>query len=139
MNIINRIARAILCGAVLASTAACATVTRGSHDTWSVQTEPSGAAVRTTNQFACDSTPCTFKMERKAEFDVTITKPGYKSWTGHVTHHVAGAGGAGMAGNVLLGGIIGAGVDVATGAMYDLVPNPLSVKLETEGKANGAP
>ena len=112
----------------------CATVTRGSSDTWSVNTEPSGAAVRTTNQFACDSTPCTFKMARKSEFDVTITKPGYKTWTGHVTHHVAGAGGAAMAGNVILGGLIGAGVDAYSGAMNDLVPNPLTVKLEIEEK-----
>lgn len=113
----------------------CATVTRGSNDTWTVNTEPSGAAVRTTNQFACDSTPCTFKMARKSEFDVTITKPGYKNWTGHVTHHVSGAGGAGMAGNVLLGGLIGAGVDAYSGAMNDIVPNPLSVKLEKDEPA----
>jgi hypothetical protein len=110
----------------------CATVTRGSTDTWSVNTTPTGAAVKTTNQFACDATPCTFKMKRKSEFDVTITKPGYKTWTGHVSHHVAGAGGAAMAGNVILGGIIGAGVDASTGAMLDLVPNPLNVTLETE-------
>lgn len=112
--------------------AGCATVTRGTNDTWTVNTTPVGAAVKTTNQFACDSTPCTFKMPRKSEFDVTITKAGYKAWTGHVTHHVAGAGGAGMAGNVLVGGIIGAGVDVSSGAMLDLVPNPLSVTLEKD-------
>ncbi len=112
--------------------AGCATVTRGTNDTWSVNTTPTGAAVKTTNQFACDATPCTFKMPRKSEFDVTISKTGYKTWTGHITHHVAGAGGAGMAGNVLVGGIIGAGVDVASGAMLDLVPNPLSVTLEKE-------
>jgi hypothetical protein len=41
-----------------------------------------------------------------------------------------------MAGNVLLGGIIGAGVDVATGAMLDLVPNPLVVKLEAMSAAD---
>ncbi|HEX3367214.1 translation initiation factor 2 [Phenylobacterium sp.] len=112
----------------------CATVTRGSNDTWTVNTEPSGAAVKTTNQFFCEATPCTFKMPRKSEFDVTITKAGYKAWTGHVTHHVSGAGGAGMAGNVLVGGLIGIGVDAYSGAMNDLVPNPLSVTLE---KAEG--
>jgi hypothetical protein len=109
---------------------ACATVTRGASDTWTVNTDPVGAAVKTTNQFFCDSTPCTFKMARKSEFDVTISKPGFKTWTGHVTHHVSGAGGAGMAGNVILGGIIGIGVDAYSGAMNDLVPNPLTVKLE---------
>jgi|TARA_R100000935_G_scaffold22796_2_gene41903 hypothetical protein len=97
-----------------------------------VETEPSGASVKTSNQFACDATPCTFKMPRKSEFGVTISKDGYKTWTGQVTTRVSGAGGAGMAGNVLVGGVIGAGVDVATGAMLDLDPNPLVVKLEPQ-------
>jgi len=34
-----------------------------------------------------------------------------------------------MAGNVLLGGIIGAGVDAATGATKKLTPNPIRVTL----------
>lgn len=134
MTMMTRAARAALCCALLASTAACATVTRGSSTAWTVNTDPGGAAVKTSNQFACDATPCTFKMPRKSQFSVTITKPGYKTWEGQVTNKVSGAGGAGMAGNVLVGGIIGAGVDVATGAMLDLVPNPLTVKLEPEEK-----
>ena len=134
MITLKQAARAAVCLAAASSLGACATVTRGSSDTWTVNSTPSGAAVKTTNQFACDSTPCTFKMARKSDFDVTITKAGYKTWTGHVTHHVSGAGGAGMAGNVILGGIIGAGVDAYTGAMMDLVPNPLAVKLEKDEK-----
>ncbi len=116
----------------------CATITRSEHDTWTVKTTPGSATVKTSNGFACDATPCTFRMERKAEFDVTITKPGYKTWQGHVTHKVSGAGGAGMAGNVLVGGIIGAVVDSNTGAMFDLVPNPLEVTLEPEGSASAS-
>jgi hypothetical protein len=116
----------------------CATVTRGNNDTWTVNTTPTGASVKTTNQFFCESTPCTFKMARKSDFDVTITKPGYKTWTGHVTHHISGAGSAGMAGNVILGGIVGAGVDAYTGAMNNIVPNPLNVTLEKEEVAQSA-
>ncbi|HEY3948322.1 PEGA domain-containing protein [Phenylobacterium sp.] len=112
--------------------AGCATITRGTTDTWTVNTTPVGATVRTSNFFSCDQTPCTFKMSRKAEFDVTISKVGYKTWTGHVTHHVASSGGAAMAGNVILGGVIGAVGDAASGAMLDLVPNPLSVTLEKD-------
>ena len=41
-----------------------------------------------------------------------------------------GGGGAAMAGNVFLGGIIGAGIDAGTGAMYEHKPNPLMVTLE---------
>ena len=40
-----------------------------------------------------------------------------------------GAGTAGMAGNLVVGGIIGMGVDAATGAMNSHVPNPLVVTL----------
>jgi len=71
-------------------------------------------------------------VERNTEFDVTITKAGYRTWTGHVTHHMSGGGTAGMAGNVLIGGVIGAIVDTSTGATQDLVPNPLHVTLEAE-------
>ncbi|CAN7198981.1 hypothetical protein LJR225_000639 [Phenylobacterium sp. LjRoot225] len=86
--------------------------------------------MRTSTAFACDATPCTFQMPRKSEFDVTVTKAGYKTWQGHVSRHVAGGGGAGFAGNVLIGGLIGAGVDAASGAMMDLTPNPMNVVLE---------
>ena len=126
-------------GAIALTLGGCATVTRGTNDTWSVNTTPSGAAVKTTNQFFCEATPCTFKMPRKSDFDVTISKAGYKPWTGHVTHHIAGGGSAGMAGNVILGGIIGAGVDAYSGAMNDLTPNPLNVTLEHEETAQVSP
>ena len=37
-----------------------------------------------------------------------------------------------MAGNVIFGGLIGAGVDAATGAMDSHKPNPLVVQLVAE-------
>lgn len=115
------------------SVGACATVTRGMHEAFTVETEPSGASVETSNGLHCEATPCTFaRVERKAEFTVTITKAGYRTWSGTVTHHTAGAGAAGMAGNVLVGGLIGVGVDATSGATQDLTPNPLHVTLEVE-------
>jgi hypothetical protein len=110
----------------------CATITRGTSTDWTVNTTPPSAAVSTSNGFTCEQTPCTFKMKRKSEFQVTITKPGYKTWTGQVTNKVAGAGGAAMAGNLIAGGIIGAGVDASNGSMLDLTPNPLNVTLEPQ-------
>lgn len=120
-------------GLVLAaamSLSGCATITRGTHDAFVVETDPIGASVKTSNGFSCDATPCTFRMKRNSDFEVTINKPGYKTWVGHVTHKVAGGGGAAMAGNVLLGGVVGAVLDSNNGAMDDLVPNPLTIKLE---------
>jgi hypothetical protein len=38
----------------------------------------------------------------------------------------------GVADNVLVGGVIGLGVNMYTGASQDLVPNPVTVTLEPE-------
>jgi hypothetical protein len=112
---------------------ACASVTRGSTDAWEVNSDPIGARVETTNGFSCEATPCAMRMKRKSEFVATVTKPGYRPATISVTHKTAKAGAAGMAGNVLVGGLIGVVVDSSTGATQDLVPNPAFVKLERAG------
>lgn len=137
---------ALLCVALSgAALSGCATITRGTNDVFEVNTVPSQAQATTTNGFACVS-PCALKMPRRSEFDVVISKAGYETAQAHVTNAVAGAGGAAMAGNVILGGIIGAGVDAGTGAMLDLRPNPLNVTLAPlgtqvaqAGKAQAAP
>jgi hypothetical protein len=115
---------------VAAAVSGCATVTRGTQEVWTVNTVPSGAAVKTSNGYGCDDTPCTFKMDHRSTFDVTITKPGYRQWQGNVTHQFAAGGGAAFAGNVVLGGGVGMIVDTASGATQKLVPNPLNVTLE---------
>ncbi len=113
---------------------ACATVTRGSNDTWVAETDPRGATVTTSNGFTC-TTPCSLRMPRRSEFVATVERAGCETLQASVTHQVSGAGGAGMAGNVLVGGLIGAAVDMGTGAMNDLVPNPLQLDLVCEGDA----
>lgn len=123
-----RHASLILSGLVILS--GCATVTRGSKDVLEIKTTPAGAQVQTSNGFSCSSTPCAIKMPRRSEFVVDITRPGCKPMDVNVTHKTADGGAAGVAGNVLVGGIIGLGVDAATGASQDLVPNPVEVTLE---------
>lgn len=44
-----------------------------------------------------------------------------------------------MAGNVLVGGLIGVGVDAASGATKDLRPNPLVLQLVAETPGCEAP
>lgn len=107
----------------------CATITRGTTQAWTVDTVPSGADVRLSNGHEC-TTPCTLKLKRKQGFDVTISKDGYREVTTQVVSQIAGAGAAGLAGNVVVGGLIGIGVDAATGAAKELKPNPLEVTLE---------
>jgi hypothetical protein len=119
--------------AVLGLTA-CATVTRGERTAWEVNTVPPGASVKT----YCDSTPCAIQMPRRSDFSADIAKPGYKTLKVTVTHKIAADGGVAFAGNALIGGVIGAGVDLATGAALDLTPNPVSVTLEKDDAATMA-
>lgn len=109
--------------------AGCATVTRGTTDQMTVTSDPSGARVTTSLAQSCE-TPCTFTVGRKDEFVVTITADGYKTQEIPVKTQLAGAGAAGFAGNVLLGGVIGMGVDAATGSTLEHVPNPVHAQLE---------
>lgn len=106
----------------------CATVTRGTKDTLVVESDPAGADVRlSTGQVG--KTPTSFKLSRGDSLTVTISKEGYETVNVNVTPQIVGAGAAGMAGNVLVGGLIGAGVDAWSGAMKDLKPNPVRVTM----------
>lgn len=107
----------------------CATVTRGTSTKFNVQTTPPGAGVKTSTGFTCSPTPCGIKMPRKDAFEVTVSKEGFIPVTQHVRSVVGGGGAAGMAGNVIAGGVIGMVVDGSDGAMNDLVPNPMVVNL----------
>lgn len=116
--------------ALMAPIAACATITRGTTEAFVVETEPSGASVTTSTGLTCPATPCTFaRVSREAEFTVTVELEGYETTTHIVTHQMSTGGGAGMAGNVILGGLVGAAIDANSGATQELVPNPLRITL----------
>ena len=117
--------------------AGCATVTRGTTQSWTVQTDPVGATARLSSGEQC-TTPCTLQKKRKDPFQVTITKDGYDQVVTSIVSRVSSAGKAGMAGNVIIGGLIGVGVDASSGATKDLVPNPLVVKMAPAGSGQEA-
>jgi hypothetical protein len=122
--------RTLLLATSCVALAGCATITRGTTTAFVVETIPSGAHVALSTGQECNATPCTFaRISRESEFTVTVSKEGYETTTHAVTHRTSGSGGAGMAGNVILGGLIGAAVDANSGATQDLVPNPLTVHL----------
>ena len=60
---------------------------------------------------------------------VIIEKDGYVSETVTLTSGVGGA----IAGNILLGGIIGGGIDMASGAAYKLYPETVNIALREGG------
>lgn len=113
---------------VLLFSSSCATITRGSTDDVIVRTYPPGAEVTLSNGMVGIS-PANFEVPRKQSVVVSICKEGFKPVQVTLNPVISGEGGAGMAGNIIAGGLIGAAVDASSGAMYDLTPNPLEVTL----------
>jgi hypothetical protein len=110
----------------------CASVTRGWEEQMNFNSSPSEALMRTSTGMTC-MTPCTLKVGRKDEFTASFSKPGYITEEIAVKAQLAGGGVAGLAGNVVLGGAIGASVDIVSGASLDHCPNPVSVTLRKQG------
>jgi hypothetical protein len=116
----------------------CATITKGTTESITFNSEPAGAIAQTSIGLQCPATPCTFEVPRKQDFIVTFSKPGFESQQVPVNTKLAGSGAAGFAGNVLLGGVVGMGVDAATGSTLDHFPNPVFVTLRPGAAASGA-
>jgi len=131
----------------------CASVTRGTMDTLEVNSTPDQADIKIYRTNAgltskeikkntiadpdnpgggpiLGTTPGSFELARKGEYRVVISKEGYKTTEVEIGNRISGAGGAGMAGNLLIGGVVGAVIDSSSGAMKDLTPNPVVVTLE---------
>lgn len=108
---------------------ACGSITRGTSELIAFNSEPPGAAVQTSKNRFCPSTPCSLDIPRSEEFDATFTLPGYRPKTVPVRTKLVGTGAAGFAGNVLAGGVIGMGVDAYNGAAFDHFPNPVNVTM----------
>lgn len=130
--ILRRVAQALALTGLAVTLPACATITRGTTQQFTIESSPPNALATTSNGFRCESTPCTLRMPRKDGFTVTVSKQGFVSQTRTVDSSVSGGGGTAMAGNILVGGLIGMGVDATSGAMNDLTPNPMVITLERE-------
>src|ERR1043165_3527759 len=97
---------------------ACATIIDGTTQSVSVNTSPEQRAactlITSPGTWYVTSPGSTTVHKTKTDLDVTCTKPGYKP--GHVVaaSHFTGK----TAGNILAGGLVGVGVDAASGANY---------------------
>ncbi len=121
--------RQLLLGAALAVTAACSTIIEGRSQDIMVNTNPAGAScdlLRNDQKIGTISaTPGSVYIE-KTKYDIKIvcSKKGYETAT-YLNH--SGAAGATF-GNIVAGGLIGWGVDSATGSdnKYD---SPVNITL----------
>jgi hypothetical protein len=124
--------RLVLAAAIALPCFGCASVTRGTTEDISITSTPPGATAELSgldNPTAC-VTPCVVVAKRSADITVTINKAGYEPQIIPLTKEVPGTGAAGFAGNVLVGGLVGMGVDAYTGAAQDHKPNPVNVTLQ---------
>lgn len=124
--------RLLLAAALALPCVGCASVTRGTTENISISTTPAGATAELSgldNPTAC-VTPCVVVAKRNADITVMINKEGYEPQVIPLTKEIPAAGAAGFAGNVILGGLVGMGVDAATGAAQDHKPNPVIVTLQ---------
>lgn len=139
--------------------AGCASVTRGTNEQVQFDSEPAGAEMRSIIDYPCGGpcalrddrpetgsaymdgvrtpeimgpacvTPCSIQVARNQDLIVTFAKAGYQPQTVKLGRQTSGGGTVGMAGNILLGGVVGLAVDAGNGAAFDHVPNPLKVVL----------
>lgn len=108
--------------------AGCATVTLGVHEPFEIISSPAGAQVSLSTGETC-VTPCKLELPRAAAFQARVSLPGYATQLIPVASRPAAGGAIGFLGNGMVGGVVGAGVDLDSGAMRRLSPNPLRVRL----------
>src|SRR3954467_12372333 len=118
--------------ALCALVGGCASVARGTTENISIASTPSGAEAVISGLDVPTTclTPCAVVVKRNADISVAFQKEGFEPQIVQLTKEIQGAGAAGFAGNLLLGGVVGMGVDAVTGAATDHKPNPVIVTLQ---------
>ena len=109
---------------------ACATASQGTKQKITVNSNPRNAEVMTSHGYGCDGTPCSFYVPRNRSFDLKVAKPGFSTKTVKIEPIISSVGTAKSLGSVVLGGIVAGGYDVYKGAVFELSPNKVEVKLE---------
>jgi len=112
-------------GLIVLTSSGCASIVKGTTQSIPVASDPSAADVLVDGNLS-GQTPTNVEVKRKHDHLITIQKTGYRPKSVPVVKAVGGA----VFGNILAGGLIGWGVDAATGAQYNLIPKTISVQLE---------
>jgi hypothetical protein len=102
----------------------CATIIHGTTQDLSITTDPSGADLNVDGQEHYKS-PAKITMKRKDDHVIEVNMDGYQKETVNIKSVVSGA----VAGNIIAGGLIGWGIDAASGGQYRLVPENVDLRL----------
>lgn len=101
--------RAISCGLLL-SAASCATIVTGSHDNVKIESDPAGAVFET-NSGQRGTTPAVVTIADSEVLRVTVRQVGFADASAQLEPRMSGW----VAGNLLLGGLIGLAIDFISG------------------------
>ncbi|KQM28326.1 PEGA domain-containing protein [Chryseobacterium sp. Leaf201] len=123
----NKLFAALLLGITLSATS-CATILTGTKDKITFNTTPEGAKVMHKGVEKC-TTPCTAEIPRSLSKQmVTFEKEGFNSKEMKLTKSFNPVSLV----NILLGGVIGVGIDAATGSLTKYSPKAYKVELEAK-------
>ncbi len=117
---------------ILTLTSGCATIVNSPNQDVPISSYPTGAKVIVDGGESY-TTPTILKLKRKQDHSLLFKKSGYDDLVFKITRSLSGA----VAGNILVGGLIGLGVDSISGAGYKLVPKEVMVTLSP--KSNDSP
>lgn len=104
----------------------CATIINGTTQKIPVNTIPPGATAMNQDGLNC-ITPCSLQLLRKQDHIITISKEGFEDQSVTCQHVLRAA----VVGYIILPlGLIGALVDAASGSLYSLMPEAISLELK---------
>jgi hypothetical protein len=89
---------------------------------------PTDSLVSSVSTVVTATTPATLELKRNTPHVLAILKDSYRPETVNLSRVISGA----VAGNIIAGGLIGWGVDAATGAQYRLIPDTVHLTLTPE-------
>ncbi len=103
----------------------CATIINRTRQTIFLETDPPGATA-TIDGVQQLQTPASVKLKRGKDHRVTFEKSGYQKADAMVEKEISGW----IWGNLILGGLIGLGIDFISGGAYKLDPETVHVTLQ---------
>ena len=118
--------KTILLTGLIFGLSSCATIILGSKQSVGISSTPSSAKIFINNE-EVGMTPKTvdIKKNEAKSFKVRIELDGYEPYETVLTRKTSGW----IAGNILLGGLIGLAVDFGTGGAYVLTPEQIEAQL----------
>ena len=108
----------------------CATIVTGKYQNIHVTSEPPGVKVRSSTGVSI-TTPGSFNLIRNQDHTLVAEYPGAEPQQTELKHKLQGW----FWGNILIGGIIGGVVDLASGASGELTPSKVHFDFTSTGQA----